>query len=98
MMTDFFRRSEEEEEINENSEISSSNNDKKTELYLSPFEAFYLSFGLGCLVVREEENDELHLTIGKKYIGCYRTQHFSVVVVHTRTLPFFPHPHCSNVY
>ena len=66
MMTDFFRRSEEEEEINENSEISSSNNDKKTELYLSPFEAFYLSFGLGCLVVREEENDELHLTIGKK--------------------------------
>ena len=67
MMTDFFRRSEEEEEINENSEISSSNNDKKTELYLSPFEAFYLSFGLGCLVVREEENDELHLTIGKKY-------------------------------
>ena len=63
----FARRSEEEEEINENSEISSSNNDKKTELYLSPFEAFYLSFGLGCLVVREEENDELHLTIGKKY-------------------------------
>jgi len=56
-------KSEEEEEINENSEISSSNNDKKTELYLSPFEAFYLSFGLGCLVVREEENDELHLTI-----------------------------------
>ena len=34
---------------------------------MSPFEAFYLSFGLGCLVVREEENDELHLTIGKKY-------------------------------
>ena len=38
-------------------------------------------------------------------VGCYCTQHFSVVVVHTRTLPFFPHPHsdtmkicCSNVY
>ena len=36
-------------------------------------------------------------------VGCYCTQHFSVVVVHTRTLPFFPHPHsdtmkicCSN--
>ena len=28
-------------------------------------------------------------------VGCYRTQHFSVVVVHTRTLPFFPHPHTS---
>ena len=29
-------------------------------------------------------------------VGCYRTQHFSVVVVHTRTLPFFPHPHCNR--
>ena len=29
-------------------------------------------------------------------VGCYRTQHFSVVVVHTRTLPFIPHPHCNR--
>ena len=28
-------------------------------------------------------------------IGCYRTQHFSVVVVHTCTLPFFLQPHCN---
>ena len=55
---------EEEEDLKENSELSS-NDDKKPELYLSPFEAFYLSFGLGCLVVREEEEekDKLHLTI-----------------------------------
>ena len=57
------RSDDDEEEIKENSEISSNND--KTELYLSPFEAFYLTFGLGCLVVREEK-DELHLTIGKK--------------------------------
>ena len=55
------RSDDDEEEIKENSEISSNND--KTELYLSPFEAFYLTFGLGCLVVREEK-DELHLTIG----------------------------------
>ena len=29
-------------------------------------------------------------------VGCYRTQYFSVVVVHTCTLPFIPHPHCNH--
>ena len=42
--------------------------------------------------------DELSDIIGKNEfkVGCYRTQHFSVVVVHTRTLPFIPHPHCNR--
>ena len=29
-------------------------------------------------------------------LGCNRTHHFTVVVVRTRTQPFFPHPHSEN--
>ena len=29
-------------------------------------------------------------------VGCNGTHHFSVVVVRTRTQPFYPHPHCNR--
>ena len=30
------------------------------------------------------------------HAGCNRTHHFTVVVVRTRTQPFYPHPHCNR--